>query len=1219
MKIRFQVPFFSYSDSVTPTISEKEINKSDSNSKTKLIVLVSVLGVLLLLIGFITFKFLSIKPVNLRVSNVGSRTATISWVSKNEQVGTILVKEKGGITLPIAIKTNSSMVGYDNRDITNAELQQAKELSEQAKENGFSNVTQYIEEIEVKEFGKYYTHHIVVSNLEPEKEYVFYVGDSFFYTLNNEIDNNTSNFKTQKEPENVEAPMPAYGKILNVTDAATLDDAKPVTDGIVYMQVVDNISGTKSSYLSSSMNSNGGWYLDLSNLTNENGENFLKLLDGQSIDLDYNLIIETVNNGRWVSTLKSDRLAPAPVMYLDLNNTENTDNINKPVYEGSTINSSIEITKETYAANRDTCSSRNNASIKSPLQCVPNSYCPNSNSYGDCLAVCTDGGYAEEADCYMHESCTSVWEKRNCATDAGSGDFIESDTNTSVQEDNDPEPCPGVSDADVRYGSCEKAVNSKECLVPIDTVNGNKVCCDVFDRVQWVDGSSCSVKVPVEEETVEEEEVVVEEEEKQLTRIEEPTVLVCCITERTSGLPENVSEMITTKLSREGCKYGEQRAELPLDNRTYKRGIECTYNEMNFFICNNELVVTDRSDCNLASENDNVTGYLDDSDKSVEKNTEKETDSDKNISKNDDELKALEKEDELKALEKEDETKADEDKNMEKEKYNKGIDKSYTRTIEECGEYRTDFTVLGFTVGSNSLYRVDENGTVYYCSENSMAKEETYTWVEADITAEELNCKEGERCALPNMSCQNGNLECNFRAPLSNGIFGGYFWTDPNEGSIHSLNKDTINETAKTYVTEKEELTLKVATGTDEFKAENENTTVEEIQEWYENTTEPVREFIDNNVEEIVNNSIDKIIETISGYADTVEESEWVLIPGFRSFVIASGEKCETPLENGMCFCQTTYEFINQGDTCAEILPDNVSLGNVLGTETYAQTDLSGQTVLFTEKGVLLSVPGGLYQFDYEGESYFIYIEPEQSYNSDTAYLVYLDKDNNGTYSVDSDVLLSDLGQEVVLKQLTQNQPLALKRGYNFVSFPIYFSDEKIRTASGFVSEMNKKSNNAILQMGKYDGSWKVVGNNGDLYDNNDFQIIPGEGYVIKSSVNVTIYLDGYPIKYETSEDNLPIYFNEGWNLIGLYGSNTKSYTAETLIDDVNNYDPVDFTAVNVSKFDTSKQRYDGLQKETDESGVMEVYGFDFPLYEWNSYFVKIKEGRGIWKPELSE
>ncbi|MCK9417711.1 hypothetical protein M0Q97_13795, partial [Candidatus Dojkabacteria bacterium] len=159
--------------------------------------------------------------------------------------------------------------------------------------------------------------------------------------------------------------------------------------------------------------------------------------------------------------------------------------------------------------------------------------------------------------------------------------------------------------------------------------------------------------------------------------------------------------------------------------------------------------------------------------------------------------------------------------------------------------------------------------------------------------------------------------------------------------------------------------------------------------------------------------------------------------------------------------------------------------------------------------------------------------------------------------------------------------------------------------------KLNEVYNNSLYSISKFDGGqWKIVGENVQLYDNNDFQLLPGVGYMIKAKRDINISILGQPVQFESESDTAPIYFSQGWNLISLYGTKVKSYTAKSLIEGIN---ADNFKADNVTKWAKDKQMYEGFQLENKEE-----YGFDYPLNKLESYFVRITQGKGNWQPSLS-
>ena len=264
----------------------------------------------------------------------------------------------------------------------------------------------------------------------------------------------------------------------------------------------------------------------------------------------------------------------------------------------------------------------------------------------------------------------------------------------------------------------------------------------------------------------------------------------------------------------------------------------------------------------------------------------------------------------------------------------------------------------------------------------------------------------------------------------------------------------------------------------------------------------------------------------------------------------------------------------------------------------------SSQYVLDPKTGIFSELLEGSYIFNYNGDMYSFNVNPE-----DEDIMVYIDSNDNDKYDEGIDIKISDIGSQINIIALEQKHYYSLTEGLNFISLPFLISGEEYRTAAGLLTKLNEVYNDAFYSIAKFDGRWKIVGQNVEIYDNEDFQLLPGEGYMIKSKRDIDISIVGQPVQFESESDQAPINFSEGWNLIGLYGTNVKQYTAKSLIQDVN---ADDFTADNVTKWAKDKQMYEGFQMTDGEE-----YGFDYPLNKLESYFVRITEGKGNWQPSL--
>jgi len=275
--------------------------------------------------------------------------------------------------------------------------------------------------------------------------------------------------------------------------------------------------------------------------------------------------------------------------------------------------------------------------------------------------------------------------------------------------------------------------------------------------------------------------------------------------------------------------------------------------------------------------------------------------------------------------------------------------------------------------------------------------------------------------------------------------------------------------------------------------------------------------------------------------------------------------------------------------------------------------------ILDTENGTISGLKAGVYLLEKGGITYAVNIIEDDLKNNNGNLVLYIDSNGDGVLG-EGDVRITDEATLLTIKPLIEGFEYNFKEGINFVSFPFIFEEPEVLTGSSLLNYLNEKYNNSFYSISKFQaGKWLVVGDNSGDYNQNDFQIIPGEGYILKSRLDQSIILYGKEIQYESSNDRISVGLYPGWNLIGMYGNRVKTYTARTLLEGITNYDKIDFTATNVSRWEESKSLYEGIQGEKNDQNMMEFYGLDFPISKQRAYFVKITEGSGNWEPELKE
>lgn len=367
-------------------------------------------------------------------------------------------------------------------------------------------------------------------------------------------------------------------------------------------------------------------------------------------------------------------------------------------------------------------------------------------------------------------------------------------------------------------------------------------------------------------------------------------------------------------------------------------------------------------------------------------------------------------------------------------------------------------------------------------------------------------------------------------------------------------------------------------------------------------------------------------VGTLSASSGTCKEQYCLCTSGdMRNKIVSNGDVCPE-VSSASCSSSKKDKICNtQGYTCQPsgrgvtyICSANSEGPNssIMGISRSVLAQESTDFILDSQTGMFTNLTEGVYTFSHNDETYVFSVSEEDLQKENGNIEVYVDTNKNGIYDEGEDKKVSELASKVSLVSLLKSYEYEISEGFNFVSFPFLIDSGDSRTAAGLLKKLNEVYNNAFYSISKYDGKWSVVGQNVEVYDNNDFQLVPGQGYIIKANTDITISIVGQPVKFDSDTDNAPITFYPGWNLIGVYGSNAQPYTAKSLIQSINRYEPVDFTADNVSRWESDMQRYDGLQL-TNENGMELEYGFDFPINILQSYFVRILEGKGNWQPDV--
>jgi hypothetical protein len=1092
--------------------------------KRFLTIFFSALFILLGVVGLFVYEYVRIRSNNVHFTNVTSSSITVSWNTKKAIPASVRVFE-GDRVIPFSIYHNNDRF-FDTRDVKEAELLAVQQTSNNIIEDDDLTVSidDFQTDIEVTDMGEYYTHHVTVTGLDPETQYSFMVGDKYLFREVKDVNGNTV-VSTLQTPDEIKSPVPAYGTVkdANNQEDIAIDELSPVTDAVIYFNYLDEFTGERSSVYSSSFNTSGNWYIDVSNAVGEDGENFLDRFDTTVTNILVELTIDAGPLGQWKKIVDYPIISPTGLIVINDPLMSDDEEIGISRIDSQILDSVVKgVNAEelpcvfanfcgpcyrSSLADRCTCpeaslkargcDGENTYSLETAASKVstttasgcsgsggPGDYLKWGNSCKQCQAIkCKKNGVVDRCNDKLNPQGDVVlykWVTINdsdgskCGNDAADGTVIDEGTTEPEEED--------VVGYIINEGRCSSITAREEEALKRSSVN----------IVIYKSSKSCELAKASLEQSEEEE----------------------------SSCPNGNCGVRET--------FGNCSQDCYID-------LKC-YNKSQGDVCDNGKICDKKGDCVEDSSEPTAEG---------EEPIYSDTECWKGASRGyyfideDGNLKRCRNNGEWK-----DEPSSRGSKFAEQLfEFLKSADEP-TEIINAPCNKTGDFVTVAISEGEY----ID-----YYCSDNEI----WVRWEEYNENNEDIIIPAGRTEVIsPGDPCdiesERGTCTCSGYGDVPSGqscpevVSGDCTPSDLGKtcSSDGKVCKELFSDIEKTY------------------------TSVSEAKSYYAAGETGTVCVFNNKVNQCYERLDGLNLDSVGTYIGCIPES------GYR-------------------------ESVDYGDS--KVMNEKLSsqvLGEEITTSNY---------VIDPKTGLISNIEQGSYLIEYQGEYYSFSVN---GIHSGSSISIYLDKNGNGKYDEGGDVLVSDIASEINIVALEQRYDYELVQGLNFISLPFLISGEDYRTAAGLLTKLNEVYDDAFYSISKFDGRWKIVGQNVEIYDNNDFQLLPGEGYMIKARRDIDISIVGQPVQLETEGDKSPIYMTQGWNLIGLYGSGIKSYTAKTLIEDINKEN---FTADNVTKWASDKQMYEGFQLSDGEE-----YGFDYPLNILESYFVRITEGKGNWQPSLS-
>ena len=1193
---------------------------------------------LVIYLGFNLFISIYFKPHDVRLTNVTDTSFTLSWITNYPMKGIVYYKDKDSI-LPGFLSWIGTKKAYDDRDIASAEKECVEKFNKEAKVSVdfVVDTSKYgCNEVKVKKVGEYFVHHVTLTDLEPNKEYHFRIGDGIF---SRKMDMNKSATFLPLSGE-VKAPAPIFGKIVN-------DKVEYVNDSVVYIKFINGYLQKESMYYSSVTSRDGSWYLDGNNIRTIEGEPIL-VEDKQDMIKVYaqyqNYMLSDAND--WVYG-NGDFAYPDIVVsdswQKDLSMSPTVDNdhymgwVKKVEAAGKKLTRSENASAGRYAAAAiaylkketikgkvaDVAKKSTNLSkmqetldkvkgrakeIKAEKEMVNNASTVGYGNVNDKLL--SSGSVEDSIQALMKMGLAGGWDGKSPLTQqqaiiiAGNLSAMAGKNNGITADQllkNDPRLHTYTTrtgtpiTSELKTGSISN-IEAKTCIGNgCHTLDNNVCSCDKL-KTTCSDGETLWNGKCTENKNI-------------------PEYKLACARAggKMNGNTCDKKVVISSPKCSDGETYWNNKCTANKDIGEYKLACARAGGKMNGNICSPNTKAS--ATIKISEEGkyyiDKLwigntyigatipipyTGNIEPQCKqnlanNVENSCIKEID----IS-------------ELGAYVPTLLTKHIQDLNVNvRNRILDSVKAHLTTMINEQNNKLLPLDASGNYFVNSAFAIVDANNNPVNWSQLQASKiyledlvadalflerTDNNLYNKSDINVDFLNLlanddRSRSHIISPQRNISDPSTQTEYATMSCYNIFGSYQDCNSSEGkrSVLDVNESSIPSFYSRYTVKY----LLDSTGgiiTDYTSFKNTITIPASIfssqfgigfpyyvkKDDNDNVTIPVFLLEKKDVNSMLAEMERQNISLDDASKETLEQYN-------------ATNKDTTPDAKGVTdsVLGTTDNTSNNGNSNNSNNSSNTNTTNTIG---------SGYITYLPEYGFFDMEIEGLKETDkVEGNTLRIfYVET----NGIEGFQMPADPDNP---KETEDIMLQSSSLNISYKKSAEVMTLNLKRGINLVSFNYIpkIENNEYSKASSMLKWLVSKG--AKVEHISYfsGGRWKGIGYVGGQTTGDDFNITPGKGYLIYTEADATVSIPGYRIT-----SSVPVPLSAGWNLVGIHGY-SQMYTARSFIDSINSVEGL--TANNVSWWPTSKGKYEGLQVVDGKQ-----YGFDFSLSSSNGYFVRISK-----------